>query len=400
MMQTHLLQTIDAPPKRKRAIPTKHKDNTQLAAIHSGSPDVNVIDYDRLADAILRKQKENQQSTTQHINHDITPVNDEVPVQTSVPTSNVSSGQAHGTQAPPSVGTGSNSVANQVSISNVPSSSAAQTLSPDTSVPTLLNTLFGGESATVNEPQPLNFSNHIPLGATVSDKIKQKIWGDVYFDIKLLLPNQQEENFSVSIERGAINFQQGKFNKFPISLNQWTSAFIIFTAIYIQRKPLEAPHLLKYLYMIREMASTTRSDSWRYYDEEFRKLRQSSPLPWQEPLTELVLRSNLQVTSTPGRFRQANQSFQANQPFQSFQARSRPNQGSTAKGPKFCYGYNQGQQCKYSPCQFRHACQYCKEDHPRHRCPKLTSYNSITEGKQPSSKPAVTNKTKTSKEVA
>lgn len=89
---------------------------------------------------------------------------------------------------------------------------------PDTlSVPAVLNTLFGGESATNHDPQPLNLSNNIPLGATVSAKLKQKNWDNSYFDIRLLLPNQQDDNFSVSVERRAINFQQGKFQKFPLT---------------------------------------------------------------------------------------------------------------------------------------------------------------------------------------
>lgn len=43
------------------------------------------------------------------------------------------------------------------------------------SVPAVLNNLFEGESATNKDPQPLNFSNNIPLGATVSAKLKQQI---------------------------------------------------------------------------------------------------------------------------------------------------------------------------------------------------------------------------------
>lgn len=81
-------------------------------------------------------------------------------------------------------------------------------LEPDTvSVTAVLNILFGGESATNHDSQPLNFSTNIPLGATASAKLKQNIWDNSYFGIRLLLPNQQDDNFSVSVEREAINFQ-------------------------------------------------------------------------------------------------------------------------------------------------------------------------------------------------
>lgn len=130
-----------------------------------------------------------------------------------------------------------------------------------------------------------------------------------------MLPNQQDDNFSVSVERGAINFQQGILKKFPISINQWISAFLIYASIFIQKTLSDAGNLFKYIYMIRDMSFTTKTDSWRYYDEEVRKLRQSVPLPWQEPLQELVMRTNLQ----PFKFRSSNQPFLAKSKSNNFQ---------------------------------------------------------------------------------
>lgn len=140
----------------------------------------------------------------------------------------------------------------------------------------------------------------------------------------------------MSFERGATNFKQGKFQKFPISINQWTSVFLIYTSIFIQKTPSDAAHLFKYIYMIRDMSFTTKTDSWRYYDVEFRKLRQSAPLPWQEPLHELVMRANLQ----PFKCRSSNQSFLA---------KSKSNNFQNSKA-KFCYSFNQGQACRSDPC--------------------------------------------------
>lgn len=59
--------------------------------------------------------------------------------------------------------------------------------------------------------------------------------------------------------------------------------------------------------MTRDMSFTTKTDSWRYYDEEFNKLRQCATLPWQEPLHELLMRANLQ----PFKFRSSNKLFLA-----------------------------------------------------------------------------------------
>lgn len=64
-------------------------------------------------------------------------------------------------------------------------------------IPAVLNALFGSELKTSRAPQPLNFSNSIPLKATIANNLQQKIWKNTYFDIRLLLPSQQEDNCSV-----------------------------------------------------------------------------------------------------------------------------------------------------------------------------------------------------------
>lgn len=40
-------------------------------------------------------------------------------------------------------------------------------------------------------------------------------------------------------------------------------------AIYIEQKPQDAPHLLKYGSVIREIAANKGDAAWRYYDENF-----------------------------------------------------------------------------------------------------------------------------------
>lgn len=102
--------------------------------------------------------------------------------------------------------------------------------------------------------------------------LSKKIVTPYIFDIRLLLPNHQDDIFSVSVIIEAINFQQGKFQKLPISINQGTSAFLIYASIFIQKKPSDAAYLFNYIYMIKHVSFTTKTDSWWYYDEESRKL--------------------------------------------------------------------------------------------------------------------------------
>lgn len=350
------------PPKRKKTQQTQppasapsqqQRKRPAAAAPSSPQPQLN-IDYDQLADAILKKQRTIQSSVSAESSNNAISAQPVSSSSTNRITTTASRPQeTNSCQTPVSA-----SIINQTTqMTTEASSSSAADPADSFNIPMVLNTLFGGESATSNAPQPLNFSNNIPLGATVSNRLKQKIYENTYFDLRLLLPNHQDDNFSVSVERGAINFQQGKFQKFPITINQWTSAFLIFSSIYIQKTPSDAAHLFKYIYMIRDMSFTTKNDSWRYYDEEFRKLRQSSPLPWQEPLSELVLRANLQ----PSKFRPSNQPFLVKNKTSSY----------SNTRIKFCYSFNQGQPCRADPCTYKHACQYCKEQHPRFKCPKL-----------------------------
>ena len=57
------------------------------------------------------------------------------------------------------------------------------------------------------------------------------------------------------------------------SIDQWTSAFQIYVAIYTERAPKDTPALLKYGSVIRELAPW--GANWKFNDENIRKLWQS-----------------------------------------------------------------------------------------------------------------------------
>lgn len=84
----------------------------------------------------------------------------------------------------------------------------------------------------------------------------------------------------------SVTLQQG-FSKPKTPIQQWTDAFLIYMAIYIEKYLEQAPRLLKYCFFIREMHKMFGNKSWRVYDENFRMLRESSDLQWQKPVEEL-----------------------------------------------------------------------------------------------------------------
>lgn len=157
----------------------------------------------------------------------------------------------------------------------------------------------------------------------------------------------REEPLSVSISSGVINLHQGPKFKTPISIAQWTDAFFIFAAVYIEKYPTEAPHLLKYGHTIREIHQLHGDNAFRSYDEQFRKLKESLNVPWQNTIQELRLKAATNTRTFSSKVTQ-----NSGQPFRS----------------RFCFQYNRGERCTRNPCSFRHACMQCRGNHPKSKC--------------------------------
>lgn len=61
------------------------------------------------------------------------------------------------------------------------------------------------------------------------------------------------------------------------------SAFRIFVTLYTRKYPADAPALMKYGDIIQDLASRSHNN-WKFYDENFRFMRQSQPeaYPWEQ----------------------------------------------------------------------------------------------------------------------
>ena len=212
-----------------------------------------------------------------------------------------------------------------------------------------LQNIFSGESVgchngnTFQSP-PISVSEGIPLGTNISVRIKQKIWNNSVISMKCLLPNFKEDNVSINIDSNSIQFNKKAANQDKLTLNQWTTAFLIFICIYIEKYPSEASNLLKYCSTVREIGASHGDVAWHYYDENFRQLRQSNAIPWQVPITEFMVKA-----------------CTIHKPFRA------PPQSSQAR---LCFNFNNGTKCRATPCQYRHSCQICKESHPKISCPR------------------------------
>ena len=130
------------------------------------------------------------------------------------------------------------------------------------------------------------------IDCRVPAKLKAKIWAHEYFGFGLLLANSPTEpQYHLSVTTSASSGSAGlptlclePTNKAkPLtSIDAWTSAFQIFVGIYTTKFPQEAPALIKYGEVVRDLAA--RGANWRYYDTNFRYLKQQQPasLAWNE----------------------------------------------------------------------------------------------------------------------
>ena len=218
-----------------------------------------------------------------------------------------------------------------------------------------------GASRNVDHSDKLVFSSlALELGGGVTDKIKAKIWANEYVDLGLLLAaTPGPDRYSISIDTSSpssgaqLTLEPCKPPKKILNINQWLSAFNTFVAIYVIRFPQEAPNLLKYCEIVRDIAA--KFGDWSFYDEQFRLLRQTAPrkYPWDAVHWELWLKVTFRGCQAPSR----GEKQQGN--------RARSNQPPFPKGT--CWNFQTGRSCG-DGCKFEHKCYKCGAKHPATRC--------------------------------
>ena len=125
----------------------------------------------------------------------------------------------------------------------------------------------------VTKPKDIFVSTNIPIDMNVSDRLQTKIWSHEYVDFGLLMSNKKKHtsfhlclsNDNASSSAGPmITLEPNQKSKQIHSTDMWITAFQIFVGIYTQKYPCEAPMLMKYCDIIRDLAA--RGYNWHYYD--------------------------------------------------------------------------------------------------------------------------------------
>ncbi len=128
-----------------------------------------------------------------------------------------------------------------------------------------------------------------PLGSNVPQNLKTKIVNGEYVDFAVLLdksegdqsqPWRQEEQQAMALsvnQGGQIIWKSNKPKQYITSIHSWTSAFLVYSAIYLAAHPHRVQEMLKYANVIRTASSRFGGWGWRTYDQQFRMRQQGQP---------------------------------------------------------------------------------------------------------------------------
>ena len=199
----------------------------------------------------------------------------------------------------------------------------------------------------------------LPLHTTVSQKIKEKIWANEFVELSTVFDDDLRLKSNISLhftETGAsvITNQRKRF----ITIEQWIDAFAKYASVMRIKYPESAEALAQYSATVRSIAQA--NGNWHYNDTQFRKLRQTTHMPWEVIQHELYFKSLSQKSS-----------FRDRQDFQ----------GTISTSRKVCFKYNRGEHC--GGCSFQHACSFCGgTNHAVFRCFKRRRSDPVAGGKQ------------------
>lgn len=247
-------------------------------------------------------------------------------------------------------------------------------------------------------PQEPSFLDNV--GSTVPQKIKEKIWAGKFIDLATLLKPEREainelESGDLRIKNHKLVLEHTK-NRSYLDIEDWTSAFIIFMSVMLEKFRTRAQELLKYMRDIRLASKRSNRFGWGAYDEQYRLRKERDPhSSWGVINHEYWLlyvnsqgqgRNEYHTYSYPKSYPQ-NQSFGQNHTVnssQSFQPGNNPNINNRTQKrdhtqnnltPKhktnvlYCRFYNQGTDCHFYPrCRYLHLCDACGGKHRRTQC--------------------------------
>ena len=187
----------------------------------------------------------------------------------------------------------------------------------------------------------------VPVGATLSPSLKQKIINGNYVDFALLVDidnlsdsDSDLEEGSFSLKNGNLKLSKAKTKNKVITFPDWVGAWNVFTCVF-----LESLQDLSYVFKFGKHLEIVRGlykagKDWRHYDLKFRKYVEAGVARWGVTKSELYDKSFLRVGS-----------FGTNK-------RKTTVVQKSSKFRYYCFGFHKGS-CQVNNCKYKHFCKLC-----------------------------------------
>jgi hypothetical protein len=187
----------------------------------------------------------------------------------------------------------------------------------------------------------------------------------MYVDFEKLLPKED-----LSFEDKSVHLQSSGKSEYRLVkpktkqsikfIDQWTSAFLKFLAIYSEKFPNLIPSVIKHAEIVRELATRRTGMSWLIYDKKVRKDIAAGVITWGKLHYEYwVLATTMKQTGPSNNFRSHTKYTNKGE---SYIAKRIP------RG--FCFAFNRSGKCTNHNCSFKHTCYLCGKPHSVFKCSK------------------------------
>ena len=153
-----------------------------------------------------------------------------------------------------------------------------------------------------------------PMDLHVSAAVVTRIKQNKFEKITDLL-NSQDQEMALNVAPGG-NILLTKVNKNVkiASFDQWISGFLVFASIYCEQFSDQAQGLFRYISFIQDLSNTYGLDAALKYDEDFRRLKERSPLDlciWDTLNQELYLLAAARAVQMGNNHGKKRQTFRA-----------------------------------------------------------------------------------------